>query len=34
MMVIGEEDNPNQIKIHVTNGIIRFGEDFIDFGED
>ena len=30
MMLIGEKDNPNKIKIHITNGIIRFGEDFID----
>tara|TARA_Y100000815_G_scaffold109483_1_gene98053 strand:- start:1224 stop:2381 length:1158 start_codon:yes stop_codon:yes gene_type:complete len=30
MMLIGEELNPNKIKINITNGIIRFGEDFID----
>ncbi|MDH7913105.1 hypothetical protein [Winogradskyella sp. SYSU M77433] len=30
MMLIGEEVNPNKIKINITNGIIRFGEDFID----
>lgn len=33
MMVIGEETNPNKIKINTVHGIIRFGEDFIDFGE-
>lgn len=30
MMVIGKKENPNKIKIHITNGIVRFGEDFID----
>lgn len=30
MMLIGEELNPNKIKINITNGIIRFGKDFID----
>ncbi|GAB4156912.1 MAG: hypothetical protein Tsb0033_08120 [Winogradskyella sp.] len=33
MMVIGEKDNPNKIKINITNGIIRFGEDFIDLDQ-
>lgn len=33
MMVIGEKENPNKIKIHITNGIVRFGEDFIDLDQ-
>ena len=33
MMVIGDKENPNKIKIHITNGIVRFGEDFIDIGK-
>jgi len=33
MLVIGKESNPNKIQINTTHGIIRFGEDFIDFGE-
>lgn len=34
MMEIGNKQNPNKISTHITNGIVRFGEDFIDFGED
>lgn len=33
MMIIGEETNPNKIKINTTHGIIRFGRDFIELGE-
>ncbi|WP_299130492.1 hypothetical protein [uncultured Winogradskyella sp.] len=33
MMVIGEETAPNKIKINSVHGIVRFGKDFIDFGE-
>jgi len=33
MMFIGEETNPNKIKINTTHGIIRFGSDFIELGE-
>lgn len=31
MMVVGEETNPNKIQINTVHGIIRLGEDFIDF---
>ncbi|WP_339625144.1 hypothetical protein [uncultured Winogradskyella sp.] len=34
MMVIGNENYPNKIKINTTHGIIRFGEKRIDFGEE
>lgn len=33
MMVIGNEKSPNKIQINTIHGIIRFGEDFIDFGK-
>ncbi|WP_296314415.1 hypothetical protein [Winogradskyella sp. UBA3174] len=33
MMTIGKETNPNKIKINTTHGIIRLGEDSIDFGK-
>ncbi|APY07648.1 hypothetical protein BWZ20_04740 [Winogradskyella sp. J14-2] len=33
MMEIGDKKNPNKIKIDITNGIIRFGEDFIDLDQ-
>jgi hypothetical protein len=33
MMVIGEETSPNKIKINTIHGIIRFGDDTIDFDE-
>lgn len=33
MITIGEETNPNKIKIHSVHGIIRFGEDFIELEE-
>jgi len=34
MMTIGKVTNPNKIKINTTHGIIRLGEDSIDFGEE
>jgi hypothetical protein len=34
MMTIGKITNPNKIKINTTHGIIRLGEDSIDFGEE
>jgi hypothetical protein len=33
MMIIGKETSPNKIQINTVHSIIRFGEDFIDFGE-
>ncbi|WP_439150873.1 hypothetical protein [Winogradskyella sp.] len=33
MMIIGKEVAPNKIQINTIHGIIRFGEDFIDYGE-
>ncbi|QNK78846.1 hypothetical protein H7F37_07185 [Winogradskyella sp. PAMC22761] len=33
MMIIGEETNPNKIKINTAHGIVRFGEDFIEIEE-
>lgn len=33
MLIIGDKSEPNKIKINSVHGIIRFGEDFIDFSE-
>jgi hypothetical protein len=33
MMIIGKEIATNEIQINTIHGIVRFGEEFIDYGE-